>query len=902
MSTKIARVQMPDGSIARFEVDESTTAEEAEAQAHDQWEATGGKLETANSPPQPYTPPKRWAGAKGGKMVPTPEPKIAAAAQSGVDVTTGAPKGVRSGLGEGFAFDESQARDFLVKELRTKYDPRSTMRKGPVSGEYEYFDPKANPPRWVLFRHSNPFQETLALAGKALPVVGSAADMAVAGNPETGALKAALKAIGLSGMGAAGGEAARVGLGDLAGVNDDVTLGDHLRDIGGEGLATSAGAAAGGIVLGGAKYAKAAISGKDVLSGTEASAIIRGQQKYKGVVEDINKLAGRDIKLPAHLYVDPNDPGAMVGGAMWDKYVRSTSDPKLRYEVAKMDSEEHSWLKNAWDHLAEPFENPSIPPGNQSRTLAGKPMYDANQQAVGNMKNSVTRNLEKSRAKYEGAMGDMPVDVADQMISAGARSREMLMAASKQERNATTEAYKRFNDMIGFDPRTGSTPFKITLDTEKDGPLINAIRDFGKSKYDPTPVPGINEAEDGSMTIDLAALDVVSKRMKTASRRGTSGGSDITITDRDLSEGSTNASRRFSDELEKLEYNGEVPEGTWSQWKTAQAAARNEAVKFKRGILNDFIKTDDDGVHKVSDQFLLSGIIAAKDKQAAQELMDVVGKDPVANREVKNVMWSLYRSRVYNNDIPSAEARRNFEKEYGPLMDVFFGKSEKAKYATLGEVQARLIEADEMARGANKFAKEAFGFSDWKPEQFVNRIMTKGFSSEDAAKLAKAANKFNALEPIQTGVKNEIQSALFKNGIEDQMDLNKLNSLLKDRQGLRIIMGNEFVSNLEKLNAAYPVLRRSVQGMGEVSVNSTFQKGMRAIVRPMSREGNLLRFLSQLRGGNVDKKVYDALMDPHELTRLANQAQVAAMGAKAVTRAGAVGAALYMDEDYVTGQ
>src|ERR1044072_2812412 len=98
-----------------------------------------GNAKVASTPsPMPYNPEPIFNNAAG--WIDTSEPNLKAAADAGVEVQKDAPKGVRTGY-EGFAVNEDQWRDFIDADLKKALGPEAEVRRGPQSGEYEYFDP-----------------------------------------------------------------------------------------------------------------------------------------------------------------------------------------------------------------------------------------------------------------------------------------------------------------------------------------------------------------------------------------------------------------------------------------------------------------------------------------------------------------------------------------------------------------------------------------------------------------------------------------------------------------------------------------------------------------------------------------------------------------------------------------
>ena len=132
------------------------------------------------------------------------------------------------------------------------------------------------------------------------------------------------------------------------------------------------------------------------------------------------------------------------------------------------------------------------------------------------------------------------------------------------------------------------------------------------------------------------------------------------------------------------------------------------------------------------------------------------------------------------------------------------------------------------------------------------------------------------------------------------MDMGALSNMLRDHAAnLNQVMGPEYVNSLRRLEQTVPMLQRAPAGIGDPPTMTRLQMGLKAIIRPLSREGNIITFLRQNRGENLPSAIWEALTNVDELKRLANATRVAVIGTRASGTAAAVATQQVRDEDYI---
>lgn len=860
--------------------------------------------------PMPYKPEPIFNNAAG--WIDTAEPNLKAAADAGVDVEKGAPKGVRTGY-EGFAINEGQWADFVSKELSTSFKEPVEIRRGPQSGEYEYYDPVAN--RWTVLRHSSYGQAAIAKSADALSLIGSAAGLV--GGPASSAGKELVSGAVKTAAGSGVADFVRTQIGNWLGVNETATVDEQFSSAGKaaayEGGADLVGATAFNI----ARYAKNSIMGKEVFTPEEAEQLLNGIGKYKGLADEINRKSDVEFTPFLHQLVDPNNPASQIA-ERWYTKLSGSADPDIRLAVAQARSNQNGALRSYFANANTPFDM-GIPATAEGRAQAGQPLAGGIQGEIQAGTAQSQQALQAQEAQARTAVQGLPQGVKSANIDAAQAVRDQLFAQSVASSAQVRESYKEFSNLISFDAAKGTSPYFVEIN---DPALLTYIDKFGRNTITggmkgggvegSASDLGITMVRKGkTMKVDLATLDATAKRLDQLYREKTEAGADVTYSDRDLLAAHNKVLDTMSNYLKAGSMNGDLPADTYQKWIESRAMAKKDAELFKNGFLAKFLAKDKTGNWVINDQDALKTMIAGRDLEALSQLKGMIQNDPVAMAETKKLLFSLYEKKATKGGLPSAKLHDEFMKpdNFGGVMEIFFKNDDFKKldgYKTMAE---SLMKSASDAKNAEKIIRQEFqkggkgAFTRWSPEEIVRNVLSKSLDSAQTAKIMHIARrKFpGSAEALQNGVKNEVQMKMFPQGPDGAMDMGALSSMLRDHAGnLTQVMGPEYVSSLRRLEETIPMLQRNPSNIGDPPVQTRLQMAIRGtLIRPMSPEGNFMTFLKQNRGENVPHAIWEALTDVNALKRMANATRVAVLGTRAAGTAAAVATSQIRDEDYI---
>lgn len=872
--------------------------------------ALGNKA--ANTSPAPYKGPEPiFSNAVG--WIDREEPKLKAAAEAGVVTDKKAPAGVRTGY-EGFAINEGQWADFIDKDLKRVLGPEAEVRRGPQSGEYEYFDPLAK--RWTVLKHSSVGQAAISKSADALSLAGSMAGLV--GGPASTVAKELVGGAVKTAAGSGATDFMRTQIGNWLGVNDKVPLEEQAASAGKTAAFEGSMDLVGGTAFNIARYARASIKGKEVFTPEEAEQLLNGIGKYKGLVKEINDKADVEFTPFLHQTVDPNNPAAQIA-ERWYSKLSGSSDPDIRLAVAQARSNQFGALRSYFAKANQPFDI-GIPPTAEGRQAAGQPLAQGIDQQVQQGMQGANQQLAQQTQQAGNMVQQLPSGVKQANIDAAQAVRDQLFAQSTASSQQVREKYKTFNNLISFDATTGRSPYFVEIN---DPVLLDYVNKFGRntitgdmkgggvkavgSSTKTTEADGLLEftIKDKKNKVDLATLDATAKRLDQLYREKTEGGMDVGYSDRDLVEAHNKVLDTMSNYLKSGSMNGDLPSDAYQSWIEARASAKQDAELFKNGFLAKFLARDKTGNWVINDQDALKTMIAGRDIDALSQMKNMIQGDPVAMAETKKLLFALYEQKATKNGLPSAALHAKFMQpdQFGEVMNIFFKNEDFKKLGGYNDMAKSLMASAEQAKKAERLLRQQFGrkITRWAPEELTRNILSKSVDSTEAAKIMAMTAKFpGSREALRNGVMNEVQMKLMPQGPDGPMDFNALGNILRDYAGnLQNVMGPEYVSSLRRLEETVPMLQRNPPVMGDPPVQTRLQMALRGFIRPMSREGNFMSFLKQNRGENLPHAIWEALTDVDALKRMANATRWAVAGTRTAGTGTAVAGGQVKDEDYV---
>lgn len=863
----------------------------------------------AKTDPQPYDPKPIFNNAVG--WIDRKEPNLEAAAKAGVDVTSGAPKGVPTGY-ESFAINEGQWTDFITGQLKKTLGDQADVRRGPESGEMEYFDPTDN--RWKLLRGTGLGQEVIKQSGDMMTTLGSMAGMV--GGPQSTVGKEILVGAGKTALGSGIADYARTQIGNWLGVNKELAPGEQVQSAVKAGATEGAFDVAGSTAYNIARYAKKSIKGRDVFSPEEAEQLLQGMGKYKGLVADINAKSDTQFTPFIHQLNDADSAAAQIAENLY-RNMSGSSDQAIRLKVAQARSNQLGALRSYYAAANQPFDM-GIPATAEGRQQAGQGLKQGIQNELDGRMAAMKAQQQAEEQAAMQAVATLPNSTKLAQMDAGAATRAQLFAQSQASEGKVREAYKTFDDLTGYDAALDKTAYAVEI---KDPDLLTYINKFGRNTITgklkgggirasgqtskATEADGLLEFTftDKTKKVDLSTLAEAAKNLDLRYRKQTDSGQVTEYDDRDLLKAHREILDTLSGYLKKGSLDGTLPENTYSAWVAARDEAKRDAYTFKEGFLANFLAKDRTGKWVINDQDALSAMLKGKDLEALKQMRDMVQGDPVAMGEIKKVLFSLYESQATKNGLPSSTLHKEFMKpdNYGEVMNLFFKNADYQKLDSYASMADSLLATAQKAKTMEKLVKQDLGgkITRWSPEQLVRGVLREGVDSATAAKMVGMANKYGVRKELQNGVMNEIQMKVFPNGVKGAPDFNALRGVL-DKSGGNItaVMGPDYTSSLRKMLDMDNVLNRAAAQINDPPSQTRLQALIRAAEGPMSKPGNFMTFLRFNRKEEIPAMVWEALTNPDELKRMANSVRIAVANTRTAGTGAAVIGNQVRDEDY----
>jgi hypothetical protein len=851
-------------------------------------ETTPGGKAVDNSPTGYQAKPVKLGimGTTYGEYTRPEEQQKQAASAGGVDVTTGAPKGLNTGL-ESFAISPDIFNDYVDKHLKSIM-PDAEIRKSPFNGKPEYFNPITK--KWTSLEDSTVGQWAIRKAGQSIDQIGALASLV--GPQKAGALQQMLSSSAKTGGATALTDYLRLKIGDAAGVNDGKP-GEGER----VGEAVKTGLTAGGAdlatqgVFNIGRYFKQAIKGRPVFTEAEAQQLLDGLGKYDDIADEINKKSDVPFTPFLHQMVDPNVPAAQVA-ERWYKSLLESSDPAIRMKVLQARSNQFGAVRSYFQNANKEFDQ-GIPATAEGRVQAGAPtaqgIQDAHAAGMQDAQANVAAQEQIGRQQVNTLPGQ---SVGAQAAQSGGAVRDQLFAQARTSSAQVDDAYKNFQNSIAYDARTNSTPYRVQVSPE----LATIINKFGRNTITKDLKGGKPHIDTkGNVSVDVSTLDDTAKYLEEQIRNKTAGMQQVDFGDRDLVDAKQKVTDALTGFLKKGSQDGTLAPEAYNTYMAARAAAKQDASNFKNGFLSGFLKKGVDGKWEIADRDVMEKILSMKDTQAMGQIKDMIQGDPVAMSEVKKMLFKLYEKKATQNGLPSAKLHAKFmaNDQYGDIMNIFFKNEDFDKLSTMGDVAGSLAQSVQQSKEVEKQLYQQLGgkITRWSPENIVKNVLSGSLSQDETKKLMAIAMRtggLKAYKDLQNGVMNEVQMQMFPQGLDASMNTGVLDKIL-DKYGanLKAALGDDYYNSLDTIRKTTPMLQRNPPGIGDPPVQTRLQQLLRAAEGPMSRAGTMMTFLKWNRGANLPGAIWDALTSKDELSRLANHTKAAVAGNRV---AGAIGA------------
>lgn len=809
-------------------------------------------------------------------------PEQMAGARQGVNIDANA--GVDTGRAN--TYITKAARDNKVSQLiKAKYGPNTQVRTGADSktGDVEWFDPDAG--QWKTA--GNSVGGSLVNAG---PAAAEAAG-AVAGSflPLPGVSTAAGAGIG-RGLGegiknAFGRHLERADYGDEQSYN---MYGADPRDQVNpynEGLKSAGVTAAFSIAGAGAPATFRMITkGKDVLSSDAASSILNSYNQNVKAVEEINNavkgLTDRKLEIStARIASIPDKQGVSNPNAIsltaQEPLLLKRPDLQVR-EIARRTNNERV-LELYWQNeVHNPVAYANITPANWQANLRDvlenhKTGVIGPYQAAADQAEQTSRQAAKQLPK--------PGDI-DEVATATA-VRDAVRQAEQQSHDIERKAWADYQTTAKYKTDGFGSEYQVPLGKDVQGFLKYADQMIKNlpipeqqnrvAKYLLDLKPGVALKK---QTIDLAALDRTIKNLRAENQAAKAGDVDLSLAGFDRSKLLDGFVKMREDFMEGLAKKGDPKLKVALEEAEAQTVRHSE--EFKRSFVGSMLVSDGSYGYKLADPALLQRIIGNKDMEGAKQLGGILKGEPGTQKAVADYVNALYESK-YTRQLkdgkrtldPKLHAR--FVDEVLPYLNPLLEEPDRIAYRKLGGTAQVVIQAQtKYDKAVAKWNENAGNLGKrLHTETFVTQFFdpNKSFAAANFGFIKRNLGQ-NAVLKVRAGIMSAIDA---RARTEGGLDVRKLSVLINtNRTNIDLYFGKQYAENIERYIKLYRAAVQDVPYAPAQSSKNTLLTGVQRVTYgpPLSREGQMITQLRNMRDRSYVARLEKALYDPEELARL----------------------------------
>ena len=756
------------------------------------------------------------------------------AAESGVDVTTGAPTGRARA---GFAGNEALKAEFLRKELSQFYGQDVRIRKGPDSGELEFFNPETR--RFTLVDEATRTSRDLAdFLGDSLVFLGAGVGEVFGGIPGAAA-------------GGAAGEAARQGVGKLLGINEEISGADVVN----EGLLTGGGSAvfrAGGAVTRAVRdFRKPPGVKADV-----AETALNSLESNQAIADEISRRSGQRFQpLTGLLSGDETLLGAQAA---------LRTSPETAVALRERTNQNETALEAFFDEATPQGAVPSEV-GRRAQSTARSSTQARRQDADRVVRNTIDE-LENLTQTLPRAGDD----------TTGRGIRELVIEERRKLKGLETEAYERAQELYGLNPDTGLSDIKIPIRTSNAADALsgndvtktfNALSNEAKEALFAEQAAGkailtpdtITNAKD----LDLHQMEEAIRFLRRRQRIDARNAVAASPQGRDVNRALNALVRRRSEFLS--ESHPEILEAI----ESAEFVSAQRARLFDKSILRSILVKDDTGEFVLRDREVIARTIASGDKEATQHLMSILGENPAGQAELQKAMLAFYRNEVVEDGIPVLALHKRFIERHGDALKVIFPKSKGV--TKFGEVTRAANVTIARAENFKKVIAKTFKgrIQNIAPENVIKDMFGRRFSVKDANRFRNLAQAGGFYGPYQRAVGDEIRRRIFTNNI---LSPTKLDSLLSQNgEVIKGLLGARYVADLQVLLKGLRLAGRQPSGIATRTSN-TLLDAMRVLVAPpLTQRGRAQTLVQNVNRRAIERAMLNAISEPKALRAVVAQ-------------------------------
>lgn len=819
------------------------------------------------------------------------------AANAGVAFDKPAPGGHATAS---FALDGKNREQAYKMALREHYGRDIPMRVGPETERLEYLNPDTE--RWSLVTSAEgTFGEAAALAGPAMVL---APELLFGGATAVVTRSPALVALGGAG-GALMGELARLYAGQAMGINTDVSD---------EQIAKEAAKAA-GISLASAGVATAAFKTAGFLGRA-----IRGEQIPKDV-RDALELSDFDAQRVQE-QINERVPGFKLqftlaqstGDEMllsWQEAVRLS--PEYHREFGPFLDAQQDALRAFLTNVSRPFRTRQTLEETAEgvrRTAQAQATRDLDRQQV--FIDMTKAELSRMRAEVKSSVWE----------EAGPLIRQVGDAEQQSFRDWARGRAAELNELAGdaaFLPNRATAQAVADLSQEARNVLIPSLRDrisrfIGAA--DPEAAEGATQAVesvaarlfDPNAKFTFAELWETTSALKELVRASSTGAA----TDAP----STGVMKKLIGAMQNdmdAGMEGSALRGLYDNFRRHYAL---EKRRLDEGVVGQIMRRAGGAQSRfvVNDEAVFRQFFRPKNREAADDLFNLVRDDPQAFDGVRSAINDFYKRQVTTESGRVNPALHDkFMEDHGEALGVFFSKREVATIQKIGGVEKALRAREAKLESMTKQARETFEFkvgSISRPGQLLATVMDRNSPADARALMeiigADATLSRSVKAQAASEVRERVMGQYLSGTRERVVSPSKLDTLLNGKSGekghrdvLRAVFGERYIEDLDLLNRAVQIAAKEsrVTNRSNTSAGNKVMKGLtRAAFGPLSRTGFRITQMMGIQSVGAQRVIAKALLNPKSLRDLVEAREMDITTDKAVALLSSMGGtAMFQD-------
>lgn len=775
-------------------------------------------------------------------------------------VSTNDPANFKSRFGGSLGYNEEQKRLAIENGLSKLYKQDIDVRKGPQTGELEYYNPESK--QYALVDKPGMDLGDFADVGGDAFVIGSDLAATVVGTIFTtpvGGLSTGAIAAGAA-------EYWRLKWGQTYyNVNQDLTD-SQLLD---EAFKTAGiSAAAGFIGIGGVKLIKG------------VNNVIKGRT-FSEVGEGI-KLAKSTKALEAE------QAATNINKALEDATVKS----RLKYTLAEAtDDKELLAIQSSFENVRRLGKTEEFNTFGETQAKALNEYFKLIKQNFGGPTGStfdtgfaikevlekrntpVIKNIVKKQEVSEDLLTKKIFKLPDGNVkTTGVEFRSIINDLSKTYKSNMDLAGKELDRVTGF-KTINTDEIAEAIGKLSDKEIANLVKVsqvegvFKKDVFENLANPeGVIPLSSARETISTLGKLIREKELGLAAGESVDVGRLKFLKSAFTNQVRKNAGKEYLDELQK--FNDLTIAG--------KELLNNETItKLTVKDIGSKLKIGDEAVFETT---FKKGVNNGK---TAKETFDVVSRSPEALKAYKESIFDFYKTKVLVNGKLNLSKHNAFIESYKEPLKIFFNKTDYGKISKIGGLAKNVEKTNKAFIQTTKELNKSFEgrLLNTSPQEIFKRIYGPGNVGEIRTLKNILAKNPEVYKKFQRDVLTDLNERVFKTDkkytLGKVLDADAFNRYLNGGGGergykaaLKELFGDEYVKNLDILNKALQISSRSAASAQQGVVGSAFTDIIRARLGQFTLAGRLFTAGRRIFTAASNRMIARALLNPDSLKDL----------------------------------